>query len=304
MGKYDVPTPEEKQSPMAKSVEAAERVEKSLAARARGSIEIILLVFIVFLEITMNFIGFALKNTLTPSDVIFIVTECLTTVLVFYLFILPGKHGRKALPSFREIQNAWEEACKRLRDNFKLVAFRQYCQDMTASEIEELRRTRMERLENLYVTKEDFEALKKKSKKELRALVKRRVISRAAYRQILVCRSEIKVKPYQADLILTGATTQSAKKGLNGSDNYEALRVSLQPVLCIALALIPSIIGIVEKEILSPLTVIASIAVTCLRICVAAYGGYKLGWQVADREEGFIRARTNYIETFEEKEKN
>ncbi len=293
----------EKKSPMAQTMQAGERVKRSITTRMHNSIEGILLAFIIGFEIVLNFIQFTLAQTLTPADVLLLITECCTTVLVFYLFVAPGKRGRQALQSFRDVYDKWLAACERLRAGNLLTAFRAHCKARTEKEAEELREAQLEHLENLYVTREEFEVYKHKSKKQLRKLVKNREISKAARKQILVCMEPIYVKPYQVDLILTGADNRSTDAGLKGIDRYEVIYMAVKPVISIAVAFLTSVAGIARKEISDPIEVIASIALTCLRICVAVYSGYKFGWTVIAREEGYIRARTNYIENFEEEHK-
>ena len=156
-----------KKDPLKKSVESTDRITRSIGAKLHNSIESILLAFVVAIEIVMNFITFSLSGQLTPEDVLFILTECFTTVLVFYLFIAPGKRGRQSLQSFTDAFDDWVEACRQLRTGKLLSAFRKYCQEKSAKDAEEEREARLERLENLYVSKEEFDEYKKKSKKDL-----------------------------------------------------------------------------------------------------------------------------------------
>ena len=301
MDKYSVDV--EKKSPVAQAAHTTERVKQSLATRMHNSIEGILLAFIIGIEIVLNFIQFTIAKDLTPADFLFIVTECCTTVLVFYLFVAPGKRGRQALQSFQDACKEWSAACKRLKDSKLLTAFRAHCKAASEEEAAAIREARLDHLENLYVTREEFEVLKLKSKKQLRALKRNGEISKAAYKQILICMQPITVKPYQVNLILTGEDEKQNDRGLKGGDHYEAIGAALKPVTSVALALIASVAGIIGRDVSNPVEVIASIALTCLRICVAVYSGYRFGWTVISREEGYIRARTSYIENFEEEQK-
>lgn len=293
----------DQKSPMAQTMQASERVKQSIATRMHNSIEGILLAFIIGIEIVLNFIQFTLAKTLTPADVLLVITECCTTILVFYLFVAPGKRGRQALQSFQDAYAKWVEACESLCTGKLLTAFRAHCKARTEKEAEELREARLERLENLYVTREEFKVLQYKTKKQLRALVRNKEISKAAYKQVLVCMKPIYVKPYQVDLILTGEDQKQTDRGLKGGDYYEAIGAAVKPLVSVAFALVASVAGIIGRDISNPVQVIASIALTCLRICVAVYSGYKFGWTVIAREEGYIRARTNYINNFEEEYK-
>ncbi|MBQ8357865.1 MAG: hypothetical protein IJX39_08690 [Clostridia bacterium] len=313
MGKYDIETTEK--SAFAKTVERSEAVQNAVVTKAKGHIDIILLTAVCVWEIILNFVVLSFGRALDWRDILFTISETFTTVVVFYIFIPRGKNGRMALPSFSDAVTAWHEVCESLRKQFLLTPFRKYCREYSEREAKRAREAAMEHLENLYVTKEDFEGspatddrpekkgYRSMSKKELKRRVKEGEISKAAYRQILACKESITTKPYNADLILTGSKKEHHDEGLKDNDHYEAAGMISKPIVCVLWAVVSKAADIAQQEITNWLIVAASIVMTVFGICLAAYTGYRFGWKCIDREEDRIKARTSFIYRFLEKHK-
>ncbi|MBE6555514.1 MAG: hypothetical protein E7663_04700 [Ruminococcaceae bacterium] len=296
MGKYDI---QARPSLMAEATAKTEHAAAYVGGRIKNSIDGILIALVVTVEILMQFAVFSLNTAFSWQDVIFAISEAGTTILAFYVFVPSGKNGRTELASYQTASTSWREACKRLRDASLLSAFREFCKRCSAADIAEEREAALEHLENLYVSRADFnEKYRTLSKKALKRCRRSGEISREAYRQILVCRAPVQSKPYKADLILNGTDRRQATKGLKEGDHYEAVNIALKPIFCVLWVFVNEAAQIASQCVENGLLVVISIVMSILGVCFSAFMGYRLGWSVVAREEKFINARIAFIDRF------
>lgn len=292
-----------------KAVQATEQATKAVTSRAGKYVDIILLLSVCALEILFTFVSLSIARDISIMEILCTFSESIVNIVVFYLFIHPGKNGRCAQETYVNAYKTWRETCKHLRDNGLLGAFRNYCRACTAADEEAVKKSAIERLENLYVTVEQYEGTETEkgyrslTRKELRALKKAGTISAPAYRQILRCNKPARVVPYNANLILDGSEKAQIDRGLKKGDKYEAISVSIRPLTCFLITVVTKAIQIAQEEILNPLAVAVSILFTIFGICFAAFMGYRLGWNCMVREEKSIEARTSFLDRFLEENK-
>lgn len=305
MGKYDVDTGESK---VAKCVQKADELKSTLTTAASRSIDGIVLSVICLLEVLLTFVSISFSKTFDPISAILAFSESTVAILVFYMFIRPGKNGRRGIKIFQDALSAWKSACQTVRNSHLLKAFRSYCDQKTKEDVQRIRDAEIERLENLYVTREEYEGCDGKkgyremSKKELRALLKKGNITKAVYKQIIKCNAQIDLPPYNANLILDGVGEADVQKGLKTGDHYELIGVLLKPITCFIVAIVPKIFEIARSDVADPLAAIVSIIWTIFSLCLAAFFGYRFGWKCVEREQVYIEARTTFIDGFIEQE--
>lgn len=289
---------------LANVAQKADDIKLSIATRASKSIEGILLAVICLLEALLTFVTLSFSQDFTLMDVVCTISESAVSVMVFYIFIQPGKNGRSGIPVYVSIRQEWQTACSNLRKMDVLNLFRKYCETRTQEERESIKERKLERLENLYITREAYYGTDKArgyckmEKNELKGLYKKGKLTKAAYKQILDCNEYIEVKPYNPDLILSGTDDGDVEKGLKTGDHYEALGVALRPLVCFIVTIITKILQVSQDESISPFVLVVSILFTLFSICLAAYMGYKFGWNCIKREEKHIEARTAFINQF------
>lgn len=307
MGKYDVEIkPENK---MAQAVQGAESLKLALTTRASKSIDTILLAVVCALEILLAFVSVSFAKTFDWMDAICTFSESAVTIAVFYMFITPGKNGKRGMKEFQDAYTAWRAACKTLRDSLLLVPFRQFCHSCSKEDNRRAREAEIERLENLYVTREEYEGTdevkgyRSMTKKELKKKRKEGAFTKAAYKQILRCNEPLKTIPYNADLILDGAEKEEQQRGLKTGDHYEMVGMILKPFTCFAIMVITKILEFSRDANQNVLTVIVSILFTVFSICFSAFMGYRFGWTVMTREQRYMDSRTAFIYRFDEERK-
>jgi hypothetical protein len=261
------------------------------------------------LEILFTFVSLSIARDLSIMEILCTFSESIVNIVVFYLFIQPGKNGRTAQEAYITAYKTWRDTCKHLRDNGLLGAFRDFCRACTAADEDAVKKSAIERLENLYVTLADYEGTaevkgyRSMTRKELRALKKSGVISAQAYRQILRCNKPARVVPYNANLILDGSEKAQIERGLKKGDKYEAVGVALRPVTCFILTVVTKALQIAQEEIINPLAIAVSILFTIFGICFAAFMGYRFGWNCMGREQKYIETRTSFLDRFLEENK-
>lgn len=307
MGKYDVDIKTE--SRFAKAVKGTEEVKLALTTRASKSIDAILLAVVCALEILLAFVSISFAKTFDWMDAICTFSESAVTIAVFYMFINPGKNGKRGMKEFVDAYTAWRAACKSLRDSLLLVPFRQFCRSCSKEDDLRAREAEIEHLENLYVTREEYEGTdeakgyRSMTKKELKKKRKEGAFTKAAYKQILKCNKPTKTIPYNADLILDGAEKAEEQRGLKTGDHYETVGMILKPITCFAIMVITKILEVSRYTDINVLTVIVSILFTVFSICFSAFMGYRFGWTVMTREQRYMDSRTAFIYRFDEEHK-
>ena len=304
MEKYSVDT-----DSFGKAVQTTETVTKVVTSRAGKYVDVILLLSVCALEILFTFVSLSIARDVSIMEILCTFSESIVNIVVFYIFIKPGKNGRCAQDTYTTAYKTWRDTCRNLRDNGLLGAFRDFCRACTTADEEATKKAAIERLENLYVTLADYEGSEKVkgyrsyTRKELRALKKSGVISAQAYRQILKCNKPVKVVPYNANLILDGSEKAQIERGLKKGDKYEAIGISLRPFTCFLLTVVTKAIQIAQEDIKNPLAIAVSILFTIFGICFAAFMGYRFGWNCIGREQKYIETRTSFLDRFLEENK-
>ncbi len=300
MNRYTIETP----GAVAKTVEKTEAIKQKITTRAKGSLDVLVLVVICLLKVLFNFVAFGVNDTFHAADIIHSSTDILVTVFVFYVFIPSGKTGRMSLNSYTTAFNKWQATCEELRKNCLQAAFRLFCKTCSKNDDDQLRERQFERLENLGIALEEYEKrYKKMSRWKLWLRQKGCEISKAARKQIIICRNIVDSKPYNPDLILDGTDTMQIESGLKEEDKYENFSMALKPVTCVLTTAISEIVKLTRVEVTDPVLIIVSVLMTAFSISLSAYMGYKLGWNCIAREERYIIARTSFISRFMENHK-
>ena len=303
MGKYDIDVGE---SVVDNAVQTVENIKHTLTTRASKSIDGILLAVVCALEVMLVFVSVSFSRSFSFMDAVCTFSESAVTIVVFYMFIQPGKNGRMGLKIFQDAYNEWKTLCKHLRDNNLLRAFRKHCENNTKADRNKIREAKIERLENLFVTREEYEGTDKQkgycamTKREVKKLLKAGKFSKAAYKQILECNEPIETEPYNPDLILDGSGDKNVRKGLKTGDHYEMVGVILKPITCFIITVASKLVQISRNDIQDPLAIAVSVFFTIFSICFAAFLGYRFGWTCIVREQGYIEARSGYIRQFKE----
>ena len=307
MGKYDVKVGD---STVATAVQKVESVKTALTTRASKSLDGILLAVVCALEVMLVFVSVSFTRTFSILDAVYAFSESAVTIVVFYMFIQPGKNGRIGMQSFQNAYNEWKTLCNHLRDNNLLRLFRTHCETCTKEERQKIKDAQIERLENLYVTREEYEGTEEQkgycqmTKKELKKLRKAKKISKAAYKQILVCQKPVETPPYNPNLILDGSDDKNVRRGLKTGDHYEAIGIALKPLTCFIVTVITKILQITQNDVQDWFTVVVSVFFTIFCICLSAFLGYRFGWNCITREQGYIEARSGFIRQFKENAKS
>ena len=303
MGKYDIDVCE---NVVGNAVQTVENIKHTLTTRASKSIDGILLAVVCALEMLLVFVSVSFSRSFSFMDAVCTFSESAVTIVVFYMFIQPGKNGRMGLKIFQDACDEWKKLCEYLRDNRLLRTFRRHCENNTNADRRKIREAKIERLENLFVMREEYEGTEDQkgycamTKRELKKLRKAGKFSKSAYKQILECNKPIETKPYNPDLILDGSDDKNVCKGLKTGDHYEMVGVILKPVICFIITVASKLVQISRNDIRDPLAIAVSVFFTIFSICFAAFLGYRFGWNCIVREQGYIEARSGYIRQFKE----
>lgn len=279
------------------TVEGAKRRVKD---KLRGSMNAVCLVAIIALEVLHRFVTYGFNAEFAIDYVFSALITSLTSLLAFYVFFPNGKRAGRARECYRSAALALEAARSRLRDGGHIAAFRAWCRAKSDREADAIIETRLEALENLYVTREEYMQYRLLSFWKRYGLVKRGVITRQAARQIHACNKAVKCKPYAPTYFLSDVREGKENVYLHGKDRFVFRTLTMRPVSCVIVAVFSSIITWSPKQMGSALDVLLSIAISVFQICLASLSGYSSGQTAAAREELAIRAKAGFIEEFNE----
>lgn len=299
--RYDWDTPKQTDgSFMDKGAGALQGAKKTAKETLRGSVNVICLISIIALEVLHRFVTCGFNKEFAINYVFSALITSMTSLLAFYVFFPNGKHAGRIRASFEQAATELKAARDALRLNGRIAAFRAWCRDRSEKEVNEIISARLETLENMYVSKADFETYRLYSGKKLRELVRTGVITPQAKRQIGVCKRAVRRKPYSPAYFLADVQQGKENVYLRGKDHYEARTLMMRPMFCVGIAVVTSIITWSPNEMGSVLSVLFSLAISIFQICLASVSGYSSGLTAASKEELAMRAKAGFLEEFNE----
>ena len=273
---------------------AKRRVRDSL----HSSMNAVCLVTILLLEVLHRFVSYGFNTAFAVDCIFSALITSMTSLLTFYVFFPSGKAQRRSLPSFTEAQEALQSARSTLRERGGIGAFRRFCRERAERECGALLALRLEELEALGVTREDFAAYRSKSRRALRRLVREGVISREAFSALRRCLRPARCRPYSPAYFLADVREGQENIYLRGKDHYQRRTLTLRPLLCIAMGVVTSLFTWTPKQPGSTLDVLLCIAISVFQICLAAMSGYSSGVTAAQREEQALLAKHGFLTEF------
>ena len=268
--------------------------------KLRGSMNAVCLITIIALEVLHRFVTYGFNAEFAIDYVFSALITSMTSLLAFYVFFPNGKRAGRSRSSYTEAEDELKKARGKMRANNLIAAFRSWCRSRSDKEADAVIETRLESLENLYVTREEYMEYRLFSRKQLRAIVREGKITRAAAKQIRICNKAVKCKPYAPTYFLSDVKEGRESAYLRGKDHYEARALAMRPVFCVAVGVVTSIITWTPKQMGSALDVFLSIAISIFQICLASLSGYSSGQTAAAKEELAIRAKAGFIDEFNE----
>ncbi len=274
--------------------------KQKMMNKLRGSMNAVCLITIIALEVLHRFVTYGFNAEFAIDYVFSALITSMTSLLAFYVFFPNGKRVGRARKSYMEAGAELKKARSALRKNNLIATFRVWCRTRSDKEADAVIEARLEALENLYVTREEYMEYRLFSRKQLRALVREGKITKEAAKQIRVCNRAVKCKPYAPTYFLSDVKEGRESAYLRGKDHYEARALAMRPVFCVAVGVVTSIITWTPKQMGSPLDVFLSIAISIFQICLASLSGYSSGQTAAAKEELAIRAKTGFVEEFNE----
>ncbi len=283
-----------------KTALAVDGAKQKVKNKLRGSMNAVCLITIIALEVLHRFVTYGFNAEFAIDYVFSALITSMTSLLAFYVFFPNGKRAGRAREAYREAVKALSAARRILRLNGGIADFRAWCRARSDKEADAVIETRLEALENLYVTREEYMQYRLLSRRQLRKLAKEGKITKEAARQIRVCNRAVKCKPYAPTYFLSDVKEGKESVYLRGKDHYEARALAMRPVFCIGVGVITSIITWTPKQMGSALDVLLSIAISVFQICLASLSGYSSGQTAAAKEELAIRAKAGFIDEFNE----
>jgi hypothetical protein len=276
--------------------DAKEKIKNGL----RSFMNAVCLFSIIALEVLHRFVTYGFNAEFAWDYLFSALITSLTSILAFYVFFPNGKRSGRLRSVYIEAQEDLKKARKTLRDNKWIAAFRAWCRAKSDKEADAIIETRLEVLENLYVTREEYMEYRLLSRRKLKKLVKKGKITKAAAKQIRLCNKAVKCKPYAPTYFLSDVKEGKDNVYLRGKDHYEVRALTIRPLFCVAVGIVTSLITWYPKQLGSVLDVMLSIAISVFQICLASLSGYSVGQTAAAKEELAIRAKTGFIEEFNE----
>lgn len=274
--------------------------KQKIKDRLRSSMNAVCLITIIALEVLHRFVTYGFNAEFAWDYVFSALITSLTSLLAFYVFFPNGKHAGRIRDTYMGAQEDLKQARKTLRDNKWIAAFRTWCRAKSDKEADAVIETRLEVLENLYVTKEEYMEYRLYSRRKLKKLVSEGKITKEAAKQIRFCNKAVKCKPYAPTYFLSDVKEGKDDVYLRGKDHYEVRALTMRPVFCVAVGVITSLITWSPKTMGSALDVLLSIAISVFQICLASLSGYSSGQTAAAKEELAIRAKAGFIDEFNE----
>lgn len=300
MAQYDWDAPRDANGLLDKTAVAVDGAKQRVKDKLRGSMNAVCLVTIIALEVLHRFVTYGFNAEFAIDYVFSALITSLTSLLAFYVFFPNGKRAGRAKAAYEEAAEMLKGARAELRTKGWISAFRAWCRAKSDREADAVIETRLEALENLYVTREEYQQYRLLSFWKRRKLVKAGTITKEAAKQIRICNKAVKVKPYAPTYFLSDVKEGKENVYLRGKDHYEARALAMRPVFCVGVGVITSLITWSPKQMGSALDVLLSIAISVFQICLASLSGYSSGQTAAAKEELAIRAKAGFIEEFNE----
>lgn len=282
-----------------KVAEVKETATREVKRHISANLPYFCLALIAIFDIFNQFVqtGF---SALTIGLVFNVAASVAFSVLVFYIFFPMGKKGKRQTLEATTIYDEWSGLCKRIRMEGLLTTFRAYCRNRADREAVAEYEAMIEELENMYVSREDFEQLyRKASKRELKRLNRNGELTDAAYDQIIRLRKPIKKAVYNPLYILTSSGSEQ-RSALNGKDRHEAMVLAFKPIITIAVGVMLDITTLSQKNVDSWVVAIAAICLSIFKIVLSAVLGYFSGFSVETHAVGIVAAKSAFIGEFYE----
>ena len=274
--------------------------KQKIKDRLRSSMNAVCLITIIALEVLHRFVTYGFNAEFAWDYVFSALITSLTSILAFYVFFPNGKRSGRLRSAYIEAQEDLKRARQKLRDHKWIAAFRTWCRAKSDKEADAIIETRLEVLENLYVTREEYMEYRLLSRRKLKKLAKKGKITKDAAKQIRFCNKAVKCRPYAPTYFLSDVKEGKDNVYLRGKDHYEVRALTIRPLFCVAVGIVTSLITWYPKQMGSVLDVLLSIAISVFQICLASLSGYSVGQTAAAKEELAIRAKTGFIEEFNE----
>ena len=277
-------------------------VRKKVSATAREYIFFLCLLSIIALEILRHFVTYGINEAFSWDVVFTAMIDSITALFAFYLFFPNGKNDKMAKDTYQNAVRKMESIITAIKSSGKIYDFRVYCKNLNGKEEEEIRQERIAALENLYVTKEEYETkYRLMNSKELRKAVKSGDISKAAKKQIILCRKPVKTKPYMPGYFLSVQSQSQSDGYLHGGSKYGTVKLATKPVFLAFAVIVRNLFSVRQLQDIDVMVAVVSIIFSIFQICASAFMGYLVGWDTASKNEAVIDCKCNFMEEFFEK---
>ena len=301
MSKYDWEEPR-KGGAVEKAADAVQKATAQAGNAVRGSFYTICLLAIIALEILRRFVSGGINEAFSPALVFSALITSMTTLLTFYIFLPSGKGSGMAKRAYQAALTLMERVTACINNGLQ-TAFRAFCKRRAELEAEEELEAAFETLENLYVTREEFEQKwRLASRFALWRAVRRGEITKEAKRQILRCRKPIAVVPYVPEYFLAGVNAKKQKKMLRNDSAYEVWVLVQKPVALMILAVVQSGFTMAFLGVDSAFDVVLAIVMSVFQICLAAFSGFLAGQKIAEHRTTVNVVKTGFMLEFLESE--
>lgn len=273
------------------------KISKNVKKTVNEYLPYILLVANIVFRIILQLYDPKLVNPFSVVFVLDTITSLISTMFCYIVFIPQGElNERKTSLSYRPNCERWGELSSKIRTSGRLEAFRKYCNLQVELERKATRESIIAN-NTTYSYSEYEEQFAKLNKKELKQLKDAGKITSTDYKAFLKANSNIKIKPINSVLILSGVAHASYNDAGRDDGNYAAKWLIKRPlpILFTSIllnALSGSFIG------LSGYSVIYSMVIDALFIVVASFVGYGVGVQSVQAENNKIKNRILFIESF------
>lgn len=292
--RFDWKTPQNYEEAVESVKTVKSKVEKSL----RNSISVICVIVIVALEVLHHFVTYGFNKEFAWNMVVLAVIDTAMATFSFYVLFPSGKAAKFATESYKACVSNLRECEMKIRAGGLLPVFRKYCLDLPKQEMEEKINANIEKLENYYVTKEEYEEKYRLMPKDaLKQEVKTGIITKAAMKQILKCRKPVKTHVYSPSYFLSASASVQTEKYLFG-DKYENRALMFKPVTVVAFVIVRNAFSINRAVNDDIIAVIVSILLSVAQICIASFTGYSGGWNAGEHHENVVNAKYNFLSRF------
>lgn len=296
---WQQPAPDEaEQSPIARAADTVQRVRIQASGALRGSFYAICLAVIILVEILRRFVSGELNREFSWAIVFAALVTSMTTLLTFYIILPYGKQAGMQKAAYLAAETAMQQAVEAIRAGLQ-IRFREWCRSKAEQEARAEMDARFEALENLYVTREDFEnKWRLASRTSLLRAVWKHEITWEAMRQILLCRKPITPMPYIPEYFVAGVNARHQQKILHNSDRYEVWVMIQKPLTVMLLAVAQSAFVLAAQRVESGMEVFLAIVLSVFQICLSAFSGYLAGLKIAEHQTTVKLVKAGFMQEF------